>query len=245
VGDGEARAAGPARGTLDGKRSGGMVSSLGPPSAVLPGPVLPADFYARPTLCVARDLLGRVVCHTTAEGAVAGVIVETEAYIGTDDPACHAYAGRTRRNEAMWGPPGHAYIYKSYGRHWMLNVVTERDGYPAAVLIRAAEPLAGEALLAARCAGQRPRDWLVGPGRLTQGLGLTGALNAAPLTRGPLLICQGAPVADAAVRVSGRIGISRGVERPWRFFVATSSRVSARAVTGAPLTPGMLNGRAT
>lgn len=242
MGEGEARAAGPARGTLDRERGGGLVTVLGPPSALFPGPVLPADFYARPTLRVARDLLGCIVWHATAEGAVAGVIVETEAYVGVDDPACHAAAGRTRRNEAMWGPPGHAYIYKSYGRHWMLNVVTERDGYPAAVLIRAAAPLVGEALLAARCAGQRPRDWLVGPGRLTQGLGLTGALNAAPLTRGALLICRGAPVADAAVRVSGRIGISRGVERLWRFFVAAHPRVSARAVRGAPLTPAALPG---
>jgi DNA-3-methyladenine glycosylase len=204
------------------------------------GPILPAAFFARPTLCVAHDLLGCVVSHEAAEGLVAAVIVETEAYIGPDDPACHAYVGRTKRNEAMWGPPGHAYVYKSYGIHWMLNVVTERDGYPAAVLIRAAEPLLGEALLAARCAGQRPRDWLVGPGRLTQGLGLDGGLNGAPLTHGPLLIRQGAPVADAAVRTSERIGISRGLEFPWRFFIAGNPSVSARAVKGAPLDPALL-----
>ena len=201
------------------------------------GSVMPIAFYARPTLCVARDLLGCVVSHATAEGMVAGVIVETEAYIGPEDPACHAYVGRTRRNEAMWGPPGHAYVYKSYGIHWMLNVVTERDGYPAAVLIRAAEPLAGAAILAERCAGQRRRDWLVGPGRLTQGLGLDGGANGASLTSGPLLIHAGAPVLDADIFASGRIGISRGVELPWRFYVAGSASVSARSVKGGPL-PG-------
>jgi DNA-3-methyladenine glycosylase len=199
--------------------------------------LLDPAFFARPTLRVARDLLGCVVSHATAEGVVAGVIVETEAYIGPDDPACHAYAGQTRRNEAMWGPPGRAYIYQSYGIHWMLNVVTERDGYPAAVLIRAAEPLVGEALLAERCVGQRRRDWLVGPGRLTQGLGIDGSLNGASLTDGPIRIHRGAPVPDADVRASGRIGISRGVEAPWRFYVAGSASVSARSVRGGPL-PG-------
>jgi DNA-3-methyladenine glycosylase len=137
----------------------------------------------------------------------------------------------------MWGPPGHAYIYRSYGVHWMLNVVTERDGYPAAVLIRAAAPLAGAAILAERCAGQRRRDWLVGPGRLAHGLALGGGLNGAPLTSGPLLIHAGAPIPDVDVRVSGRIGVSRGVELPWRFYVAGSPSVSARSVKGGPL-PG-------
>lgn len=198
-------------------------------------PPLPPAFYARPTLCVARELLGGIVTHRTAEGIVAGLIVETEAYIGPDDPACHAYVGRTPRNEVMWGPPGRAYVYFTYGMHWMLNAVTERDGYPAAVLIRAAEPIAGAALLAARTPGQQPRDWLVGPGRLTKGLAITGALNGAWLTEGALTIRAGIMVDDAAVRASGRIGISRGGERPWRFYIAGSPRVSARRVTGEPL----------
>ena len=202
---------------------------------LLEHPVLPESFYARPTLCVARELLGCVVAHTTAAGTVAGVIVETEAYIGPDDPACHAYVGRTARNAVMWGPPGHAYVYFSYGMHWLLNVVTERDGYPAAVLVRAAEPVAGQALLAERVPGQRPRDWLVGPGRLTRGLGIDGSLNGATFSEGSLVIREGVPVADADVRASGRIGISRGGERPWRFYVAGSPSVSARSVKGGPL----------
>jgi DNA-3-methyladenine glycosylase len=142
----------------------------------------------------------------------------------------------------MWGPSGVAYVYKSYGVHWMLNVVTERAGYPAAVLIRAAEPVVGADLLAARCAGQRRRDWLVGPGRLTQGLGLTGAHNGKSLTEGPLLIRAGTTVPDDAVRASARIGIARGVEQPWRLFVAGHPRVSARSVRGVPLTPVSLAG---
>jgi DNA-3-methyladenine glycosylase len=119
----------------------------------------------------------------------------------------------------------------------MLNVVTERDGYPAAVLLRAAEPLTGQALLAERCAGQRRRDWLVGPGRLTQGLGLGGAHNGVRLDAGPLVIRAGVAVPDAGVRASERIGISRGRDLPWRFFVAGSPSVSARSVRGEPLPP--------
>jgi DNA-3-methyladenine glycosylase len=173
--------------------------------------------------------------HTSAAGAVAGFIVETEAYIGPDDPACHAVAGRTARNHVMWGPPGQAYIYRSYGIHWMLNAVTERADYPAAVLVRAALPLVGLNLLAQRCASQSPRDWLVGPGRLTQGLGLIGHQNGCSLADGPLRIVPGELVPDAAVQVSGRIGVSRGGELPWRFFIAGHPSVSVRSVRGVPL----------
>jgi DNA-3-methyladenine glycosylase len=204
-------------------------------TAAEPAPALPAAFYARPTLRVARDLIGCVVRHTTVDGAIAAVIVETEAYVGPDDPASHAFAGRTRRNAAMWGPPGHAYIYRSYGIHWLLNAVTEDEGFPAAVLLRAGAPLVGETLLATRCPGQRPRDWLVGPGRLSLGLGLTGTSNGMALTSGPLQISRGTALPDSAVRVSGRIGVSRGADRPWRFFLAGHPRVSARGVTGEPL----------
>lgn len=199
------------------------------------GEVLPAAFYARPTLAVARDLLGCVIGHATVDGVVTATIVETEAYVGLDDPASHAFAGRTRRNEPMWGPPGRAYIYRSYGIHWLLNAVTEAEGYPAAVLLRAAAPVTGETLLAARCPGQQPRDWLVGPGRLTVGLGLDGTMNGATLGEGALWIASGTPVLDSAVRVSGRVGVSRGGERPWRFFIDGHPRVSARSVAGAPL----------
>jgi DNA-3-methyladenine glycosylase len=204
-------------------------------------PPLPAAFYARPTLLVARDLLGCIVEHATPEGVVAGIIVETEAYIGQEDPACHAYRRRTPRNDVMWGAPGVAYVYLSHGMHWMLNAVCEEEGFPAAVLIRAAEPLLGLELLMARRAGQDPRDWLVGPGRLTHGLAIGGAQNRAPLTEGALVIRPGRAVADAEVRVGPRIGITLGLDRPWRLFVAGHRSVSARGTAARPLTPGDLD----
>ena len=111
---------------------------------------LPVDFYARSTLDVARDLIGKVLVHRAADGTTSGRIVETEAYIGETDPACHAYKGRTPRNEPLYGPPGLAYVYVSYGLHHLLNAVTEHDGFPSAVLIRAVEPLDGVARMHAR-----------------------------------------------------------------------------------------------
>src|SRR3954470_8026663 len=112
--------------------------------------ILSADFYARPTLDVARDLIGKVLIHKTSTGVTAGAIVEVEAYIGEDDPACHAAPGPTQRNAPLYGPPGHAYVYLNYGVHYLVNVVTEPAGSPAAVLIRALEPLDGLSLMRRR-----------------------------------------------------------------------------------------------
>ena len=196
---------------------------------------LPRDFYARPTLDVARDLIGKVLVHDTPAGSASGVIVEVEAYIGESDPACHAAPGPTARNAPLYGPPGMAYVYLNYGIHYLVNAVTEPEGSPAAVLIRALEPFEGEALMRrrrARGTGRRAasfeRDELCrGPGNLTRALGITLRRNESDLTAGPLRIeDRGLPA--RAVRWSRRIGINVGVEQEWRCYAAGSSAVSGR-----------------
>ena len=142
---------------------------------------LSRDFYARPTLDVARALIGKVLVHDSPAGTASGIIVETEAYIGESDPACHAAPGPTARNAPLYGPPGIAYVYLNYGIHYLVNAVTESEGWPAAVLIRALEPLEGEALMRrrrARGTGRPARDFSTaelcrGPGNLTRALGIT------------------------------------------------------------------------
>ncbi len=193
--------------------------------------ILPRAFYDRPTLAIARDLLGCVLVRQLDGQRLAGRIVEVEAYIGTEDGACHARAGRTTRNAVMFGPPGRAYIYFAYGLHWLLNVVTEGVDQPAAVLIRALEPLEGLERIAAHRAGRPRREWTSGPARLTQALAIDGALNGIDLTvPGPLTIEAGQPVPEAAIRTGPRIGIAYAPEpwrsRPWRFWLADSPDVS-------------------
>jgi len=196
--------------------------------------ILAAGFYARPTLDVARELLGKVLVHKTADGITSGMIVEAEAYIGEDDPACHAAAGRTTRNAPLYGPPGLAYVYLNYGLHDMVNAVTEADGHPAAVLIRALEPLEGLPLMRRRRA-QAPwrkgkatvpdHELCRGPGNLTRAMGITLADNLRPLTLGALTIQdQGRPI--PLVVWDGRIGIRVGADRPWRASIAGHRSVS-------------------
>ena len=197
---------------------------------------LPREFYARPTLDVARDLLGKILRHRTAEGTTSGRIVEVEAYIGESDPACHAAPGRTSRNAPLYGPPGIAYVYLNYGLHYLVNAVTEPVGSPAAVLIRALEPLDGLPLMRERRSRVKwrrgkpvPADHELcrGPGNLTIALGITLSHNMAPLTRGPLAIeDRGDHVRD--IVWGPRIGIRVGTEHPWRAMVAGSRAVSAR-----------------
>jgi len=180
------------------------------------GPALPAAFFARPAALVARDLVG---CTLLVDG-VGGPIVETEAYDRTD-PASHSFAGPTRRNASMFGPAGHAYVYRSYGLHWCLNLVCEPG---SAVLLRALEPSHEPARMAARRGLDDPRRLCAGPGRLCQALGVTDAQDGVPLDRAPFHLTSGAP--GGAVVACGRIGLTRAVETPWRFLVAGSRFVS-------------------
>jgi DNA-3-methyladenine glycosylase len=189
--------------------------------------VLPAGFYARPAAEVAPALIGKVIVSTLDGVETRGRIVETEAYVGPEDPASHAAEriGRTVRNEAMFGPPGSAYVYLSYGIHWCLNAVTDREEHPGAVLIRALEPLSGlEAMRERR--GTVDRDLARGPGRLTQALGITGALDGHPLDSPPLTVHEGPDVGLDAVAAGPRIGISRAADWPLRFTLRGSRFLS-------------------
>jgi DNA-3-methyladenine glycosylase len=193
--------------------------------------VLPHSFYARPTLTVAEDLLGKVLMHRTREGMTSGVIVEAEAYIGEDDPACHASFGRTSRSEPLFGPPGFAYVYLNYGVHYLMNAVTEADGYPGAVLIRALQPLDGIALMQKRRVPDGPaideHDLCRGPGNLTKALGITMKDNRLDLVRSKLTI-EDRGIAVGEIATGPRIGIRAAVERPWRYWVEGHRSVSAR-----------------
>ncbi|MCL4272588.1 MAG: DNA-3-methyladenine glycosylase [Anaerolineales bacterium] len=182
---------------------------------------LPRSFYNRPTLTVARELIGARLVRILDGVKLVGFISETEAYIGEDDLACHAKAGLTKRTAPMYGPPGHAYVYFTYGNHWMLNTVTEQEGFPAAVLIRAIQPIEGADVMMARRQG---RDTF-GPGKLTQALGITKSENNADLTEAgsPLRIEAGTSVPDSSVTIGARVGLNSTPEPwlsiPWRFLV--------------------------
>ncbi|HJZ60958.1 MAG TPA: DNA-3-methyladenine glycosylase [Miltoncostaeaceae bacterium] len=186
----------------------------------MPGPALDEDFFARPVGVVARELLG---CTLEHDGA-GGVIVEVERY-QEDDPASHSYGGPRGRNTVMFGPPGRAYVYRSYGVHWCLNLVCGPAGAGAAVLLRALEPRTGLELMRARRGPVPDRLLCAGPGRLAQALGVDASLNGVALSGdGPLRVLA----ATASVRVvrGPRIGITRAAERPWRLGVAGSAYLS-------------------
>lgn len=190
---------------------------------------LPQSFYDQPTLTVAEGLLGKVLVHRTRGGVAAGMIVEAEAYIGEDDPACHAAPGPTRRNAPLYGPPGLAYVYLNYGVHYLVNAVTEAEGRPAAVLIRALHPVAGIALMKRRRApagGEVVEAGLCrGPGNLTRALGITLADNLLDLASSRLAIEErGFKV--AGVSWGPRIGIRVGTARPWRCWITDHPAVS-------------------
>lgn len=182
-------------------------------------PPLPSAFFRRPVPTVAAELIGATL---TVDG-VGGVVVETEAYDRTD-PASHSFNGPTARNAAMFGPAGHAYVYRSYGMHWCLNLVCGAEPSGSAVLLRALRPTTGIEAMQARRASSELRQLCRGPGRLCQALGVTGALDGHPLDRPPFAIeARAAPVAIAQGR---RVGITRGAETPWRFGLAGSPFLS-------------------
>lgn len=191
-------------------------------SLKLAEPVLEADFYARPVVEVARELIGCTLMH----GDLGGVIVETEAY-HQSEPACHAYRGPTPRAKTLFAAPGTAYVYFSYGVHSLLNAVSEPEGVGAAVLIRAIAPVHGVEEMIRRRGRSRSRELCSGPGKLTQALGIGLDLNETALTGGPLTVH--APVAGSRryeIASSPRIGISSAVELPWRFYAVGVEHVS-------------------
>jgi DNA-3-methyladenine glycosylase len=202
----------------------------------LRGKTLSRSFYSRPTLTVAKELLGKVLVHRTPSGTAAGVIVEAEAYIGEEDPACHAAPGPTRRNAPLYGPPGIAYVYLNYGIHYLVNAVTEAEGHPAAVLIRALDPVEGLTLMRKRRApdGRHidQHDLCRGPGNLTRALGITLTDNLLDLTSSRLTI-EDRRLKRGEVAWGPRIGITVGVDKPWRCWIAGHASVSGRRAAGS------------
>ena len=189
------------------------------------GAILKRGFYARPASEVARDLLGKVLTH----GETAGIIVETEAYLGGDDLASHSARGVTNRTRVIFGPPGHAYVYFIYGMYECLNIVAEPEGSPGCVLIRALEPIAGlDIMRARRPSARRVEDVTSGPGKLTLALGITRAENGADLTRGSLTVRQSAERRAIRIETTPRIGIRHCAEWPLRFLIADNPFVSRR-----------------
>jgi DNA-3-methyladenine glycosylase len=202
---------------------------------------LEREFYRRDPRAVAPDLLGKVV----VAGERRARIVEVEAYCGPEDPAAHSYRGPTARNATMFGPPGHLYVYFSYGMHWCCNPVCGDDGEGVAVLLRALEPLEGLEVMRAGRGGGRDRDLCRGPARLCQALGITRDLDGADLVtgdRGVVIVDDGTPPPSPPA-VGPRVGITRAADHPWRFWVPGSPYVSGPAGTSRR-TPGCSGGSA-
>jgi len=205
--------------------AGGWSPPAPPPAPRAP---LPREFYARGTLEVARDLLGKLLVRRLGGLRLSGAIVEVEAYVGEADTACHASRGRTPRNEVMYGPPGHAYVYFTYGMHWMLNVVTEPEGRPGAVLVRSVVPVEGIEEIRAIRAGRPDRELTSGPARLCAALRIDGKLDAADLVLGEdLRVEDFRAVPERDVATGPRIGIDYAAPKdrraPWRFWIHSRS----------------------
>ncbi len=194
--------------------------------------ILPVSFYARPTLDVLEDLIGMVLVRASKEGVTSGIIVEAEAYCGEDDPASFAHRGRTKRSEILYGSPARAFVYLTYGLHYMLNVVTERENFPAAVLIRAVEPLEGISLMKARRKTDKIKNLCSGPAKLCQALSIDLALNGLLVSspKSPLSIREGLRKErkERELLWRPRIGIRQGRERLWRAYLKDSPFVSVK-----------------
>ncbi|WP_027365535.1 DNA-3-methyladenine glycosylase [Desulfotruncus alcoholivorax] len=186
---------------------------------------LPREFYDRDTVTVSRALLGCFLVHRTSEGTTAGRIVETEAYL-QGDPACHAARRMTPRNKVMFGPPGHAYVYFTYGMHYCFNVVSQSEGVGEAVLIRALEPVHNIKLMQQRRGRERLMDLCSGPAKLTRAMGIGIEQNCVDLTTGDLYLCAGD--AGSAIITTTRIGIREGTDLPLRFYLQDSRYVSRK-----------------
>jgi len=186
---------------------------------------LKRKFYNRPTLKVAKELLGKYLVIQKDGNLVSGKIVETEAYIGFKDPASHAYRGKTPRNQVMFGHPGYAYVYLTYGMHHCLNLVTEKEGYPAAVLIRALEPVEGVEIMKRRRGREKRTDLTSGPAKLCQALNVDRRLNGADLCAGTICVEDRGEVARR-IATSTRIGVEEEKPKKWRFYVKNNEFVS-------------------
>jgi DNA-3-methyladenine glycosylase len=191
------------------------------------GERIPREFYEQPALQAARALLGMRLVRIENGRRLAGIILETEAYRGEEDQGCHCRAGLTRRTQVMYGPPGHAYVYFTYGMHWMLNFVVEKQGFPAAILIRAIQAVEGLDTIAERRGGQPPARWTDGPAKICQALHIERGLNGADLCnpQAELFVEWGEPISEDRVTTGPRVGLNTVPEPwksvPWRFLVET------------------------
>ena len=200
--------------------------------------ILPVSFYSRPTLKVLEDLIGKVLVRKSEEGLTSGIIVEAEAYTGEDDPASYAFIGRTKRSEIMYGPPGRAFVHFALGLHHMLNLVTEREGFPAAILVRALQPREGISLMKRRRKTEELFNLCSGPAKICQAFAIDRSLHGASLfsSRSPLFIKEGKRRQRGESRKeereeliwTSRIGIKEGKERLWRAYLKGSPFLSAK-----------------
>lgn len=190
--------------------------------------ILKRSFYNRDTQLVAQELLGKLIVRETPEGRMAARIVETEAYFGEGDPASHASRGMTPRSSIMFGPPGVAYVYFNYGVHWLLNFVTDTDGTPGAVLIRAVEPVEGGKLMRRNRLVNRPQELTNGPAKLTKALGIDGSFNGKDITKGNFFVADDGFCRPFVVKQSCRIGISKGTEDHLRYYIEGTAFISKK-----------------